>query len=397
MPELVHPGQALYIDDGVVKTAPEHDWVWYYGTSDDILLFGISDTALPALKQWSLEIRNTTKRMPHCHGAAIDEADAKKLKIQDVQVEPFAGRPAKISFKLTGLHNGRSDTQSITIGQENRISATVYEESGELCPLLEYSGYYPTRLVMLLGNTHNGKTCLLNAMQTRNVCERLCRLLPSGEFSRVSPSLEEVFSSTQITEIHHHPFFVDDTGGECKGVVYFIDLSGEISTYERTEHQNDYSIIENTRFSVSSYASALVVVTNLATFLGESEGPVAFLRDLAMANCLPRHICYVQTESDLLREILAPQKTLQLGIASNSEVFDNAADAPDPQEALLRHLAIAHSTLSRRLRGLRIRQNSACFMVSSCCRTHDGQHLDFSQSKNVELPLAWLIRQLINF
>lgn len=396
MPEMIHPGQALYMQNSVLKTAPEQDWGWYWiGADGTPMIFGLAGTSV---HRPQIVLKNTARRMPGCPGAVLSQADAEKLEIRSVRAEPFAERPSKLTFDLVDHRDGHDSLQPLTLGQLDRISVSAYQQWGELCPLLEYSGYYPTRLVYLIGNTHTGKTCFLNALRTSQVYDRLCALLPNGSFRHPSRTVDEVFAATQIQETHHQAFFVDDSKGNCKGIVYFVDISGEIASYQREKHMDDYTVIENIRASIGSYASALMVISNLAVFLGLTEGPAAFLRDLAMARCLPSHICYVQTETDLLLQTIQrdPRQVFQLRIGSNSEVFHNAADAPDPEEAILRHMAIAHSVMAPRLRSLRVRPDSACFMVSSCQRTQDRQHLDFSRNSNVELPAVWLTRQLFS-
>ena len=402
MNEIIYPGQALCISDGLIETVPKNKWYWRYVTdSRDVLIFGISDRSIPTLNRWVLEIKNTRQNIPF-EQYIVDE---NKIETRDVTVNLVKGYPYQLSFDLVVKHSEKAsnwEIKHITLGQKNRISGNALEKRGKIRYLLADSGYYPTRLVVMLGDTHNGKSCFLYALHTHAVARRLSRMLPDGGFYGMQETLRDVIPPTQPQDVHYYPFYASSEG-KIASVIYFLDLAGEISRVDDAEYEDRNAngghapFTQNLQYSIASYASALLVVSNLHVLAGAEGGPVTFLKMLSMKGQLPKQICYVQTEADLLEEMLQrdPAQRIEMGIGQNSKVFQNVAEQPDEREALFQHMAIANEVMRNRLLNLKITVNSPCFMVSSCCKK-DSQ-LDFSNAKNVELPVAYLVRQFVKF
>lgn len=436
MSVLIPPGEAICILNGQIKKVPKEKWYWQYkidlAGKGRLLVFGINGVPLLPLNRWNLELKNTAQKLRYReYLLGLDET---KIELKNIKVDPAKNNsnyPYRISLDLhykPSQDESEWEFEHIILNQSHRISKDDLEESGIICPLLEDSGYYPTRIVVMAGDTHTGKSCFLYALRTQNVSFRLSNILNNGFFYDMNKAIHDVIPATHPSEIHHYAFYIQNSKKETTTIVYFVDLAGEIVRVNQKDKENKgtTNIEANIRESISGYASALIVVTNLKAFY-RRQMPVAFLQQLTMLRRIPTHICYVQTEADLIQQLLNgkedeiirrllnnsddeddlefaqelmsdPDYKDQWRLGKNSEIFKNAADAYDPEEAIFRHISIANDVLSRQFFTLRISENVPCFFVSSCHEAvapNQERQLNFKNAKNVELPIAYLVRQFV--
>lgn len=433
MSVLIPPGKAICISNGQIKEVPKEKWYWQYKTNlageGRWLVFGIDGFPIPPSNRWNLELKNTAQNLPYKeYVLGLDET---KIELQNIKVTTNQNYPYQITLDLyyrPSKEASEWESKHIVLKQANRISRDELEKRGKICSLLEDSGYYPTRIVVMTGDTHTGKSCFLYALQTQNVGFRLSNILKNGLFYDMNKSLHDVIPATHPNEIHHYAFYIQNSKKEIASIVYFVDLAGEIVrvNQKNEESKGTAEIEENIRESIAEYASALIIVTNLKAFY-RRQMPVAFLQQLVMLRRMPKHICYVQTEADLIQQLLNgednkiiqqlwnnsgdrddlffaqelmsdPDYKDQWRLGKNSQIFENAADADDPKEAIFRHISIANDVLSRQFFTLRISEDVPCFFVSSCHEVvtpNQERQLDFKNAKNVELPIAYLVRQFV--
>lgn len=436
MSKLIFPGEAICISKGQIQTVPIKKWYWQYKTvlenKGQLLVFGFS-------KPWnwsSLELKNTAGKLPYKqHVIGVDE---NKIELSNVKVSlnRYGARlPYSITLDLVYKPSQNPDSwehRCITLKQKDRISGDELELRGRVRPLLNNSGYFPTRIVVMAGDTHTGKSCFLYALQTRKVIGNLRRILGNGLFEKLNDEVYDVIPSTHPDEIHYYALYINnEVKHRADSVIFFIDLAGEVVRSNQDEKydeaDNDISSVKDSiRSSIAKYASALIVVTNRKAFY-RGELPVAFLQELEHMDRRPEHICYVQTEADLLQQSLNdsseqfirqllvdpnnkkdgllaqallknPDHLREWKISKDSEVFKDTSRAADFKEAVFRHMAIAGNTMSDRFFTQGLSSDAPCFFVCSCQEMDalDGtKKLDFTKARNVELPVAYLVRQLV--
>ena len=366
-------GEALYIQEGAISISEPADWGWHYQDNE-------GHNFVFSLKEEGFGWKATV---------VSENSGNNKVVLTDVEVESINGNPESVRCRVK--FGSDSASHPISRNQSHRISLARYrEDKRQYVHLERNTGYYPSWMVPLLGSTSSGKSCWLHALRTMRVAENLKRFVP--HVVNVDPTQNTTMLKLKATQVGQErlvPVPIVDKKNMIKAMVYFVDLAGEIGDFE-----DRGNLQGNMQASIRSYASGLIVTRDINDLAGKPSvgNPVKLLLDMTASGGLPPRVCLVLTGADRIRSSEWLQKRLLY--TKKSPVFEEVVSMPgDEKDNMYKHMAIASDLLNRG--GVNpLGENAACFVVSSC--TEQGDSLDFSDSKNVELPAAYMMEWLVN-
>ena len=392
-------------EPGKNAIVPFQDWGWEvnagYNTSAYLRIFR----------------RGAAWRYEVCHKTPADA----ELQIEIQQVTTINGLPNRVVLMVSV--NGDA-FQEITLGSEDRVSLKALRgKKPTVAYLLEESGYYLTKYVYLLGPVGSGKSCFMCSAQTPTLTRKLRILMNGGGATLHTEEIQEKLTPNNIGAVYPFAFEIPGRNNTVSGVVYFVDLSGEIgmTRHSRSRRQGmrmaepeanmeDVRIRSSVLNLIARTADGLMVVYDKRMLfrredIGEKAihgDPESVIQELRRMHKLPRLITYVVTGADqiqgLLRQGIRPVEGVTL--TAQSPVFRSVVEMPgDCDENLYQHMAVARDAL-----GIAINapESCGCFLVSSLKEVQreglyqePAQLYDFSKSVNVELPLYWMCQSLV--
>ncbi len=392
-------------EPGKDAVVPFQDWGWEVSAGSDTFYLRFYQRG----GTWKYEV---------CHKTRKEAA----LQAEIQEVTTINGLPYRVVL-MARVDGGAA--QEITLGSEDRVSLRALRgKEPSVAYLLEESGYYLTKYVYLLGPVAAGKSCFMCSAQTPTLTRKLRLLMNGGGAALHTEEIQEKLTPTNIGAIHPFAFEVPGKNDSVSGVVYFVDLSGEIGIERRRRRRrlgdmrmaepdanvNEASLRNHVINMIAKTADGLMVIYDKRVlFRREDIGgeamhgdPEIVIRELRRMHKLPRLISYVVTGADeiqgLLRQGIRPVEGVVL--TAQSPVFRPVVEQlGDCDENLYQHMAIARDTLGSAVNAPR---DCGCFLVSSLRvvqREGVWEELeplfDFGKSCNVELPLYWMFQSLV--
>lgn len=380
------------------KAYPFTEWAYHVRCQGEDLYFGIVRRGL----RWRAELIKT-QNMPDSVSVAIESCET-------IHQLPYN---IEVSVRLHGT------SETILLGPEDRVVKASLQEPTTVSFLPE-SGYYPAFYVGLVGAVASGKSCLICAAQTKKTERDIQHLLPNGYLSAHTETLQSKLPPTELGRISQYPLYLLDHNGQIRSVVYLMDVSGEVclncgmrweldamaAEKDYQGSKTDAQAASRVLRTISKIWDGLIFVVDERTFDPQAQirGDVETVYHvLQRQRCLPKVRCLVCTHSMKIEEVLqkTPEKLkMSRQLAPNSVVFQDIIAADDPREAMNQHMAVAGQILGP---VLGISNQMACFFVDSVEENdaldpetgHHRKTLDFSQSSNVSLPVAYMIENLV--
>ena len=404
--KFIPTGTAVYLQDGCIKCCPVEDWGWHYqdGEGNNLILNLQKEAGLWKAVVYKAEDFSDSKAKPK---------PATDIEIAGLNVAaPISGKPEHLRFHIT-FKDGSGKTKEsreITLESTHRVPMSNFLKHGIVGPTLLWdSGYYPVQIVALLGARDSGKSCWLYALQTSIIRRRLSRMLPCRfEFGRKPAEIRDPLGATppDLSSFNFCPLRILDQQGHTQNIVYFLDLAGEIGVIEGKNvdlqsqgKQNNYNSA-NVRSSIQKYASGLIVFRNQNSLENErtEQEPTDLIRRIIDGGMSAQYICNVITEADKIQESLKqdPVYCNKKRLTDQSPVFQTLSEGMDYLQEMYQHIAIAQDLLAYSTE--MAYDEIPCFLVSSCQPAAGAEGLlNFGSPKNVELPAAYMIEQLVDF
>lgn len=400
--KFIPVGTAVYIQNNSIHCCPTEDWGWSYidGAGHNLILALRKEAGLWKAIVYKAQDFVSGKGKPQ---------PATDIHITELEVTPISDKPEHLKFNIE-FRKESLTYNDITLESTRRIPLSNFLKYGIVGPLLLWdSGYYPSQIVALLGARDSGKSCWLYALQTSMIRRRLSHMLPCHfEFSRKSAEIRDPLGATppDLSTINFCPLRILDQQGHTQNIVYFLDLAGEIGVIHQVdsdpqsqdnEHNYNYNNA-NIRSSIQKYASGLLVFRNQNSLENKDTElePNDLIRRIIDGGMSVQYICNVITEADKIQAQLKqdPAYRDRKCLTSQSPVFQTLEEGTDYLQKMYQHIAIAQYLLTH---STEIAYNDIpCFLVSSCQSSASGL-LNFMSPKNVELPAAYMLEQLVDF
>ncbi len=388
-------------EPGKDAVVPFQDWGWEVNIGNDTFYLRFYQRG----STWKYEV---------CHTTGTEAA----LQVDIQAVTTINGLPYRVVLMVCV---DDSAPQEITLGSEDRVSLKALRgKEPSVAYLLEESGYYLTKYVYLLGPVSAGKSCFMCSAQTPTLTKKLQVLMKGGGPTLHTLEIQERLTPTNIGAIDPFAFEIPGKRDGISGVVYFVDLSGEIGIERRRRRRNlggmrtvepdanvDEASLRNHVINIIARTAdgLLVIYDKRILFRSADVGgemmhgdPENVIKELRRMHRLPRLFSYVVTGADeiqrLLKEGVSPLEGVIL--TAQSPVFCSMVEqCGDCDENLYQHMAIARDALGSVLNAP---AGCGCFLVSSLEVIHGGEQeplFDFSKGRNVELPLYWMFQCMV--
>lgn len=392
-------------EPGKNAIVPFQDWGWEVNAGYDTFYLRFFQRGAA----WKYEV---------CHKIRTDA----QIQAEIQQVTTINGLPNRVVL-MVSVDGGSA--QEITLGSEDRVSLKALRgPEPTVSYLLEESGYYLTKYVYLLGPVSAGKSCFMCSAQTPTLTRKLRILMDGGGAVLHTEEIQEKLTPTNIGAIHPFAFEIPGRKNTVSGVVYFVDLSGEIGIARRRRRRrlgdmrmaepeanvDDARLRNHVINLISRTADGLMVVYDKRVlFRREDIGgqtthgdPESVMQELRRMHKLPRLISYLVTGADEIQTLLGQgvQPVEGVVLTAQSPVFRSVVEQPgDYDENLYQHMAVARDALAI---AVNAPEGCGCFLVSSLkVIQREGIHqeleplFDFGKSCNVELPLYWMFQSLV--
>lgn len=398
--KFIPVGTAVYIQNNSIHCCPTEDWGWSYidGAGHNLILALRKEAGLWKAIVYKAQDFVSGKGKPQ---------PATDIHITELEVTPISDKPEHLKFNIE-FRKESLTYNDITLESTRRIPLSNFLKYGIVGPLLLWdSGYYPSQIVALLGARDSGKSCWLYALQTSMIRRRLSHMLPCHfEFSRKSAEIRDPLGATppDLSTINFCPLRILDQQGHTQNIVYFLDLAGEIGVIHQVDsdpqsqdNEHNYNNA-NIRSSIQKYASGLLVFRNQNSLENKDTElePNDLIRRIIDGGMSVQYICNVITEADKIQAQLKqdPAYRDRKCLTSQSPVFQTLGEGEDYLQKMYQHIAIAQYLLTH---STEIAYNDIpCFLVSSC-QSSASRLLNFTSPKNVELPAAYMLEQLVDF
>lgn len=387
-------------DTNETRLSPYSASGWAFGTGD-----GIYVTVKLVRGNWQASL------------VPVPNVDTKGtvVSIEPGSMQLVNGYP--YSFNLVVTTGNRTET--IPLFETDRFDASALKR-GQKYYLI--GGHRPTYLVGLLGPVASGKTCFSRAIRCQAAVRRLNSLFHEQFDCCPTKDVDLRPDRSPLYTFEGTPIHISSQRGDELGDVILVDMAGELtrdSVFNQALFSSEeYSLadrrIANRIFLNARRMDALLLFTrgqSLFTQHEDVKGDYApFLRRLnrkvlcAVAITEADEICSrltaaekaasepEETNPTCLVDQEAQKKALVKGelsgnavLCSTSKLFQQATN----EDEIYEHVAMARDLYADAFRNV----DCPVFLLSSLQK--NGEEFDFSKSRNVEIPLAWLLSRMM--